>query len=88
MVSKVENRSNPMRQRKCRRRSDILRDLDAFRLLMSTQAYKYSDDELRQLQIEMKLMAEILVEYFYLRLEKEREKNSDDSGRGVSRGCE
>lgn len=57
-----------MRRRR-RRRADILKNLDSFRLFMGDLAYKYNDAELRQLQTDMRLMAEILIEYYYLRLE-------------------
>lgn len=69
-----------MRQRRRRRRADILRDLDSFRLFMGDLAYKYNDHQLRQLQTEMRLMADILIEYYCLRLE-EKEK-----GEGLSEG--
>lgn len=68
-----------MRQRKRRRRADILYDLDSFRLFMGELAYKYDDVQLKRLQTEMRLMAEILVEYYVLRLKEERGENSDES---------
>lgn len=68
-----------MRQRRRRRRADILRDLDAFRLFMGDLAYKYNDAELRQLQTDMRLIAEILIEYYYLRLEKEHKDSPEES---------
>ena len=71
-----------MRQRRRRRRADILWDLDAFELFMGPLAAKYNRSQLRQLQTEMRLMAEILVEYYHFKLEEERKKNSDDSEPG------
>ncbi len=68
-----------MGQRRRRRRADILRNLDSFRLFMGDLAYKYNDAELRQLQTDMRLMAEILIEYYYLRLEGEREDSLKES---------
>ncbi|MEK7181088.1 MAG: hypothetical protein AAB738_02000 [Patescibacteria group bacterium] len=46
---------------------------------MGDLAYKYNDAELRQLQTDMRLMAEILIEYYYLRLEGEREDSLKES---------
>lgn len=68
-----------MRRRQRRRRADILTDLDSFRLFMGPAAYRYDDAQLKQLQTEMKLMAEILIEYYVLRLEEKRKELSEES---------
>ena len=71
-----------MRRRRRRRRADILRDLDSFRLFMGPLGYKYNDAQLRQLQTEMRLMAEILIAYYCLRIEEERKGKSDEPDPG------
>lgn len=58
---------------------DIFYDIEAFRLFLGPTSYKYTDAQLKQLQMEMRTLAEILVDYWQIK-QGLRKPDQDDSG--------